>query len=114
VIPVAASLRPDGLWQMEYVGILLLHGNIPEPTTFEDFVRSLDEQWEEEHLNHTSLPANPFTVAEALSHDGVRAVSDGSEWFHTQGAFGWVVAVVDGARSAFGMEPAWNGLPNLY
>jgi hypothetical protein len=49
-----------------------------------------------------------------LEHGGFRSVSDGSEWFESQGSFGWTMSDNLGERVATGMGPARSRLPNLY
>lgn len=100
--PVEAYLKSERVWVTKGKGEMILYGDVPPPATFEDFIRSLEET---EILIHTRFTSDPFTVAAALTQ-GVRAVSDGSEWFHTQGAFGWALAAIDGTRLASGMGPA--------
>jgi hypothetical protein len=57
----------------------------PNTGSFSDFVDRLPE-WENEILSHTQLATDTYSVSVALEH-GIHAVSDGSEWFKTQGSF---------------------------
>ena len=47
-------------------------------------------------------------------HQGFRAVSDGSVWVDNQGAFGWTLSTVDGARIAQGMGPTRGAKVDSY
>ena len=59
----------------------------------------------------TAMHGDPNTVCNALSH-GLRAASDGSVRFLTQGAFGWVLSMDQGVQTATGMGFA-RGPPPL-
>ena len=56
---------------------------------------------------------DPFTLSDALSH-GVCAVSDGSVWDNSQGAFGWAVSTDIGERCATGMGPVRGAHPDSF
>ncbi len=73
-------------------------------STFEEYIPSL-ETWESDLLQHTELFMDPYSVSVTLSH-GLRVVSDGSEKYGTQGAFGWALSDDRGERVATGMGPA--------
>ena len=62
---------------------------------------------------HTKLATDAYAVSVALEH-GLRAVSDGSEWFQSQGSFGWMLSSDQGDRLASGMGPARSSRPNSY
>ena len=86
--------------------------NVPTAGTFNEFIDTLPE-WEQELLSHTQMTTDAFAVGVALEH-GIRAVSDGSEWFKTQGSFGWMLSSDLGERLASGMGPASGQRPNSY
>jgi hypothetical protein len=79
------------------------------PATFDEYIQTLDA-WELDLLFHTRLSMDPFSVCDALAH-GIRAVSDGSVRYNTQGSFGWVLSAQDGERTATGMGPAQRPNP---
>ena len=63
------------------------------------------------------LPTDPFSVSLALSHGGIRGISDGSVWMKKLGAlFGWTVSNDLGDRALeCTMGPAAPGAnPNSY
>ena len=69
-----------------------------------EFVHQLPP-WECELLQMIEVSADIFGVGVAISH-GLCAVSDGSVWNETNGAFGWVLSTDQGERVAKGMGPA--------
>ena len=99
-------------WSLVTVPKLMSIPRSLEPSTFEEYVQSL-EPWECELLSHMELPTDPFSVTVALS-DGFSGVSDGSVWLKTRGAFGWAISTQLGERAAEGMGPAPGANPNSY
>ncbi len=71
--------------------------------TFDDYISSLPG-WEYDILRHIRLIDDLFTMAVVISH-GIRAVSDGSEWYGTQGSFGWSMSDDKGRRVVTGQGP---------
>ena len=59
------------------------------------------------------MSTDVYTVGVALEH-GIRVVRDGSEWFKTQGSFGWIMSSDEGERLATGMGPARRNRPNSF
>ena len=59
------------------------------------------------------MSLDPFLVCDTLTH-GIRAVSDGSVRYNTQGSFGWVLSTQAGGRTATGMGPACMPTPTLF
>jgi exonuclease III len=80
--------------------------------TFAAFVDTL-EPWEIDVLRMTTLNVDPNAICAALSH-GLRAASDGSVRFLTQGAFGWALSTDQGIQAATGMGPARGPRPSSY
>ncbi len=110
----ASRLNPDN-WQVHPVS----HPNIGDlpvaltrAVTFNDFVNTLDP-WEIDVLRMTTLRVDPNSLCDSLSH-GLRAASDGSVRFTTQGAFGWVLCTDQGLQAATGMGPARGPRPSSY
>jgi hypothetical protein len=68
---------------------------------------------ERELFVHSHMATDAYAVSVALEH-GIRAVSDGSEWFQSQGSFGWMLSSDNGERLASGMGPARSSRPNSY
>ena len=109
--PMEAALVKPGCWKWTAATCILSTG-IPTIGTFSDFVHSLPN-WEQELLIHTTMATDAYAVGVALEH-GIRAVSDGSEWFKTQGSFGWIMSSDEGERLATGMGPARGSRPNSF
>ena len=83
----------------------VLTQSAPTAGTFQEFIDTLPE-WERELLSYTKMATDAYAVGAALEH-GIRAVSDGSEWFKTQGSFGcWMLSTDIGERMSSGMGPA--------
>ncbi|KAI2497104.1 hypothetical protein MHU86_17421 [Fragilaria crotonensis] len=101
-----------GFWRVNYGGAFLYGVPIVPSATFVQYIATLPE-WEEALLHHTVLMFDPYTVAAKLL-PGVRTVSDGSEWDHTQGSFGWSLSDIHGTRCATGMGPAHGSSPMSY
>jgi hypothetical protein len=80
--------------------------------TFPAFVATLDP-WEIDVLRMTTMHVDPNALCVALSH-GLRAASDGSVRFLTQGAFGWALSTDQGIQAATGMGPARGPRPSSY
>ena len=80
--------------------------------TFPLYVDTL-EPWEIDVLRMTTMHVDPNAICEALSH-GLRAASDGSVRFLTQGAYGWVLCTDQGVQAATGMGPARGPRPSSY
>ena len=88
---------------------------IPPPDraeTFDAFVDTL-EPWEIDVLRMTTMHVDPNALCYALSN-GLRAASDGSVRFLTQGAFGWALSTAQGIQAATGMGPARGPRPSSY
>ena len=104
LFPVEAWPRPGNQWRLTYCGNRL----IPRPQscagTFKEFILEL-APWESELLRMTDVSEDIFSTGLAISH-GLRAVSDGSVWEETNGAFGWALSTDQGERVAKGMGPA--------
>jgi hypothetical protein len=111
-IPAEAQYKGRGLWRQ--IGqVAAFHQPQPHPpVTFPQYIQTLEE-WEIELLEHTSLFADPRAIGVALEH-GIRAVSDGSEWYRTQGSFGWAMSHDAGHRVATGTGPARSKNPYSY
>ena len=84
----------------------------PAAGTFTQFIAGLP-QWEIELLRHIEMTSYPFSVAVAIMN-GLRAVSDGSDWDRIQGAYGWAMSTDLGVRCARGMGPARSASPHEY
>ena len=109
--PMEAELLSPGRWKWTAATYFLVQG-IHHVGTFSAFVETLPA-WEQELLAHTKMATDAYAVGIALEH-GIRAVSDGSEWFQTQGSFGWILSSDLGERLATGMGPARSSRPNSY
>ena len=109
--PMEAEIIQPGFWKCTTATYTLVQGITPA-TTFEEFVRTLPT-WEQELLQHTTLASDAYSIGVALEH-GLRAVSDGSTWFQTQGSFGWILSSDTGERLAIGMGPARGPKPNSF
>lgn len=59
------------------------------------------------------MAADAYAVGETLEH-GLHAVSDGSEWFYTQGSFGWILSLDEGERLVTGMGSPCSSQSNSY
>ena len=84
----------------------------PDAATFVQYVASLPS-WEAELLQHVQLLDTPYHVLQALSQ-GIRLVSDGSDWDNIQGSFGWTISDPEGGRWATGMGPAHGSRTNSF
>ena len=111
-IPAEAQYKGLGLWRQ--IGRVVAFDPPPDiqPVTFHQYISTLDE-WEIELLEHTTLFADPRAIGVALDH-GIRAVSDGSEWYSTQGSFGWAISDDAGHRVATCTGPARSKTPYSY
>jgi hypothetical protein len=110
-VPMFALSSKPGCWKIHHQSYILeLHR--PIAGTFAQYIASLCP-WETELLTHVEMTDDPFTVADALEH-GVRAVSDGSDWYQIQGAFGWTMSTDLGERCAWCMGPARSASPHAY
>ena len=106
-----ADLTESGYWTWTHATYVLVQSQPPNGT-FREYVTTLPE-WERELLDHCHMATDAYAVSVALEH-GLRAVSDGSEWFQTQGSFGWILSSDNGERLATGMGPARSSRPNSY
>ena len=101
---------------MLYGGGILYPLPPPVPASFAIFVTTLPA-WEAELLAQVELAADPYTVAEALSH-GIRAASDGSAWTvedGLQGSFGWIMSTDNPQdRAVRGMGVVQGSHPDSY
>ncbi|KAI2496026.1 hypothetical protein MHU86_18499 [Fragilaria crotonensis] len=113
VLVSVSPLNPDN-WQVHPIyHTIIASGREPASgTTFDEFVNTLDP-WEIDVLRMTTMHVDPNALCEALSH-GLRAASDGSVRFTTQGAFGWVLSTDQGLQAATGMGPARGPRPSSY
>ena len=84
----------------------------PDAATFVQYVASLPT-WEAELLQQVQLMDTPYHVLQALTQ-GIRLVSDGSDWDNIQGSFGWTISDPDGGRWATGMGPAHGSRTNSF
>ena len=111
-LPAEAQYKGRGLWRQ--LGRVTAFDPVPtpNPVTFPQYVSTL-EAWEIELLEHTCFFADPRAISVALEH-GIRAVSDGSEWYRTQGSFGWAMSDDVGHRVATGTGPARSQTPYSY
>ena len=100
-----------GMWRWTQAKYILI--NKPASTgTFDEFIESLP-MWERELLHHTQMATDTYAIGVALEH-GLRAVSDGSEWFQTHGSFRWIPSTDTGEGLATSMGPARGSRPNSY
>lgn len=83
--PMEVTLLATGQLQWQSATYVLVSGQ-PPIGTFREFVDTLPS-WERELLFHIQTATDAFAIGVALEH-GLRAVSDGSEWFKTLGSFG--------------------------
>jgi hypothetical protein len=109
--PMEAEMVKPGCWRWNTATYVLV-SSIPSIGSFTEFIESLPK-WERELLIHTTMSTDAYAVGVALEH-GIRAVSDGSEWFKTQGSFGWILSSDEGERLATGMGPASGSRPNSF
>ena len=109
--PMEAESISTARWKWTTATCILTQGIAPVGT-FRDYIDTLPE-WEQELLLHTALVSDAYVVGVALEH-GLRAVSDGSEWFQTQGSFGWILSSDLGERLASGMGQAQSRRSNSY
>jgi hypothetical protein len=101
----------SGCWKWTSATYVLTLGH-SRTGTFSDFIQNLPP-WERELLVHTTMEYDAYAIGVVLEH-GIRAVSDGSEWFKKQGSFGWIMSSDTGERVAIGMGPARGSRPNSY
>jgi hypothetical protein len=106
-----AHLLREGIWHITSVTSRRVFHPISIAGTFCQYIASLPD-WETELLQHTLLFSDPVTVCLALEHGGFRSVSNGSEWFKSQGSFELTMSDNLGERVATGMGPARSTLPN--
>ena len=78
--PMEAELISTVRWKWTTATRILTQGMAPVGT-FRDYIDTLPE-WQQELLLHTTLVSDAYAVDVALEH-GLRAVSNGSEWFQT-------------------------------
>jgi exonuclease III len=109
--PMEARFIGNARWKWTTATYVMVPGIIPAGT-FGEYVETLPA-WEQELLVHTKLASDAYAVGVALEH-GLKAVSDGSEWFQSQGSFGWMLSSDIGERLATGMGPARSSRPNSY
>ncbi|KAI2503136.1 hypothetical protein MHU86_11327 [Fragilaria crotonensis] len=99
-VPVEVEFYPPQQWKITWWS-QYMEVEAESSNSLKSFFEKL-EPWEAELLEHTDLTADPRSIAVALEH-GIVAVSDGSEWSQTQGAFGWAMSTIFGERVATGM-----------
>ena len=92
---VASRFNPDN-WSVNPAHHSVIEAPVlsAQAATFEAFVNTLDP-WELDVLRTTTMHVDPNALCDALSH-GLRAASDGSVRFMTQGAFGWALSTNHG------------------
>ena len=112
-VQVSASPRNPDYWDVhpQWSGIYQPPPR-PPTATFAEYVNTL-APWEIDVLRMTTMHVDPNALCEALSH-GLRAASDGSVRFLTQGSFGWVLSTDQGVQAATGMGPARGPRPSSY
>jgi hypothetical protein len=98
--------------QLHQCGQYVRQPSNPVSATFDEYLQNF-EAWELDLLIHTRMSTDPFSVCDTLAH-GIRAASDGSVCFNTQGSFGWVLSAKDGERMATGMGPARGPRPTSF
>ena len=112
-VSVTESLRNPDYWRVNPLNSPIVAVAHPDRNnTFDAFVNTL-EPWEIDVLRMTTLHVDPNAVCEALSR-GLRAASDGSVRFLSQGAFGWALSTAQGLQAATGMGPARGPRPSSY
>jgi exonuclease III len=84
----------------------------PEATTFAEFISQL-EPWEADLLQYTEITTDPIRFCNILAQ-GLRAVSDGSVRYNSQGAYGWSLSTAGGERVATCMGPVFGPRPQSY
>ena len=104
LFPVEAWPRPVGQWRLTYFGNCLSPRQMSCAGTFQEFVLEFP-MWESELFRMVVVSEDIFGIGLAISH-GLRAVSDGSVWEETNGAFGWALSTDQGERVAKGIGPA--------
>ena len=85
---------------------------VPPPNTFRTYCDSL-EPWEHPLLQSVTLLLPPSLIVDILSHTEFRACSDGSAVFQ-QGTYGWILALPDKTRLAFGAGPVDGNDPQSF
>ena len=85
---------------------------VPPPKTFLTYCDSL-EPWEQPLLQSVTLLLPPSLIVDILSHTEFRACSDGSAVFQ-QGTYGWILALPDKTRLAFGAGPVDGNDPQSF
>jgi hypothetical protein len=103
---------PDGLWTSRAATEVVE----PEPTrvydSFHAYVLTLPP-WEADLLHHATLEIDPaYLSLDPQSY--FYAGSDSSVTFETNGAFGWMLANIDGGRVASAMGPARGAKMDSY
>ena len=110
---VKGSKSPLHLWKEKQESIYRDIEMRANAATFVQYVAALP-QWESEFLlQHIELMESPVQVMDNLSQD-IRLVSDGSNWDHIHGSFGWMMSDTNGERWAKGMGPAHGSRTNSY
>ena len=90
-------------WHIKKYSLVRTTLPTPIPTTFQDYVSYL-EPWEKSLLTRVTFLVPPPEIIRLLTTQSFRACSDGSA-VSRQGTFGWVLALSDKTRLAFGAGP---------
>ena len=90
-------------WHIARFNKIIIPPVIPTPESFQEYCSTLD-YWEAELLRNVQLQSTPEELVHQLSQQQFRAVSDGSA-VTNQGTFGWVLALPDKTRLAYGAGP---------
>ena len=109
--PVDIRRTFDG-WHIAKYSKILPPPPTPLSTTFHEYCSNL-EPWESNLLTNASLNFPPEEKMLYLSTQAFRACSDGSA-VSLQGTFGWVLALPDKTRLAFGAGPVDGHDPNSF
>ena len=109
--PVCVQAHPKGWTVRQYNSYCPSLPSAP-PSCFSSFCSSL-EPWEAQLLDRVHFHYEPFRLMEMLTDSHFRACSDGSA-ITLQGAYGWVLALKDGTRLAYGAGPVDGHNPNSF
>ena len=97
-----------------YTDILHVCPPPPSPTTFDDFLETL-EPWELALFEEIEWSQGPLDVLQLMQHWSFLVASDGGADLEAgKASFGWVIASVDGTIVAQGAGPVFGYLPTSY
>ena len=99
-------------WRIAKLGSIIPSPPSPISNTFMQYCLNL-EPWESQLLANATLQFPPNDIMQKLSTQEFRACSDGSA-ITLQGTFGWVLALPDRTRLAFGAGPVEGHDPNSF